>query len=283
MDHLSDDMLLAYVRQQQLYLWSRSMQEHLAHCLVCQRRCAEFAQIGSTIELWARSSARDPAYGMVANRVMRKLYAEKPSFSQRIHHGITRMRVVFPIVVMIVVLGVALFTVISIHIGSSTAKPNKPLVTPSVHVPVQITPPRQPTATPVPTASPTAIPGGSVVLVTPTPRSTPMPGTTGRVSIKEDTPCTTVIDAIENVLHVCGKNFTPGTTVTIEYRISSKYEKHVMQVAADGSFIDSLAVSSCDEVPTAIYVQSSTNPPETAQLTKNIIFGMCQSFGKLKK
>ena len=284
MNHLSDDLLLAYVRRQQLYLWSQSMQEHLAHCLVCQGRCAEFAQLSSTIELWARSSANDPAYGTVGSRVMRQLYEEKLSFSHRIHYGIRRVKVVLPIVVMLVVLCMVLLTVITVHMGGSTAKSTNVPVTPTAYAPVQITPLVDATATPVPTASPTPLPGSSVVLVTATPRSTPTSITSsGQVSIKEDTPCTTVVDAIENILHVCGKNFTPGSTVTIQYQIGSKDKKHVMQVAHNGSFIDSLVVNSCDEVPTAIYVQSSTNPAETAKLTKNIIFGMCQDFGKLRK
>ncbi len=280
MNHLSDDLLLAYVRQQQLYLWSRDMQEHLANCLVCQERCAEYAWTSSTIEVWTRSSASDPAYAMVANRVMRHLHEQKPSFSQRLYHGVARVRVGLPITVMLVVLCAVLFAVGTIHTTRNPTAASKPNIRPTVHVPVQVTAiPRQPTATPVPTMRPTAIPGGSVVQVTPTPGSTATAETAGTAHIETNAPCTTAIDAIQNYLHVCGTNFTPGTTITIEYQIGSKYKRHVMQITSDGTFIDSLYVLSCKNVPTAIYVQSSANPPETAQIVKNIVFGTCQSFG----
>ena len=281
-------MLLAYVRRQQLYLWSSEMQEHLAHCSVCQGRCAEYAQISSTIEMWAHPTVREPAYTTVATRVLRELHEEKPSFSQHIRHGIARVRVGLPIVVVVAILFVLLFTVANLYIVGGTKTLGKPSITPTAPAHILTTPiPRQPTATPLP-PSPTAIAGGGALTVTPTvksvvPGSTVTPTTADKPQIETDAPCTTLIDTIEKYLHVCGKNFTAGATVTIEYQIGPFSEKHSTQVNADGTFIDSFYVRSCKDVPTAIYVQSSASPPETAQIVKNIVFGTCQSFGKIRK
>ncbi len=287
MNHLGNDMLLAYVRQQQLYLWSSEMQEHLAHCSVCQGRCAEYAQISGTIETWAHPTVRDAKYTTVATNVLRKLYEEKPSFSQHIRHGIARVRVGLPIVMVLAILFVLLFTVANLYILGGTKTFGKPSITPTTPAHILTTPiPRQPTATPIP-PSPTAIAGGAVT-VTPTvksvvPGSTVTPTTADQPHIETNAPCTTLIDAIEKYLHVCGKNFTAGATVTIEYQIGSISEKHSTLVNADGTFIDLLYIRSCKDIPTAIYVQSSASPSEMAQIVKNIVFGTCQSFGKLRK
>jgi len=285
MKHPTDDMLLAYVRQQHA-LWPSDIREHVALCPMCSERCAEFKVIGNTLEVWAHSSAVDPSYATVSNRVMHTLYEPKAASVERMRHIISRVRGVLPVALVLVLLCAILLTgLVGVKIAGNVANSHKlqPVQkvpqhpTATQRVPIATLEP-MPTVTsvpvgPVPTT--TVAPGNGGLTATPTPQSGP--------SIAVNTPCTTVIDVIENQLHVCGTRFTPGTTVTIDYHIGTKSKKQTVQVGDDGTFIDVLYIHSCKDVPDAVYVQSSANPPETAQIAKNITFGTCQSFGKLRK
>ena len=287
MKHPTDDMLLAYVRQQH-NSWSGNIQEHVNSCSVCSRRCVEFKAIGNTIEAWARSSAADPVYGTVSNRVMHTLYAPKHTPLERVRSGVSRVRVGLPIAVVFVLLCVILLAGLSVKTAgnvagrSSLQQPGSKIVpshlvaTPSKPIVTATLEPIGPTATSVPVGpvvTATSVPGNSSA--TATPQLKPF--------IEVNAPCTSVIDVIENQLHVCGKHFTSGSTVTISYQSGTKNEIHTMQVSADGTFIDILYIYSCKDVPSSDYVQGSANISEKAQVTKNITFGTCQGFGKLRK
>lgn len=288
MIHLPDDMLLAYVRRQQRELWTSKMQEHVDLCPVCRGRCAEFQMAGDVLESWAHSSSVDTRYAVVSNRVMRRLYEPRATPVERMRRGISRVRVVLPIVVVVGLLFAVLLIGLRVNMAGNVATPPK-MGPPKPPIVVQ-----QPTATPskpTPTLGPinpivTSVPSGPVVTTTvvaggsnPTATSTSQSGP----SIEVNDPCTTAIDVIENKLHVCGNNFTPNTTVTIYYHIGTSSKKHTAQVGADGTFNDMLYIQSCNDVPGSVYVQNSANPSETAQIAKNITFGTCQGFGKLKK
>ncbi len=287
MIHLPDDMLLAYVRQQQRNLWTSQMQEHLNLCPVCRRRCAEFKTTGDILEAWTHSSAADPRYATVSNGVIRTLYEPKATPIERMRSTISRVRVVLPVVVVVVLLFAVLLVGLRVNTSGKTAKtPNRILQTP--HIVQQPTPkpsgatptlgPIGPTATSVPSGpvtTATVVPGGSDPMATSTPQSEP--------SIEVNSPCTTVIDVAKDQLHVCGAHFTPDTIVTISYHIGTTSDKHIARVGADGTFNDILYIQSCNGVPGSVYVQSSANPPETAQITKNITFGTCQGFEYFRK
>ncbi len=287
MIHLPDDMLLAYVRRQQRNLWTSKMQEHLDGCPVCRGRCAEFRAAGDVLEAWARSSAVDPRYATVSNRVIRTLYEPKATPIERMRSGISRVRVVLPVIVVVVLLFAVLLVGLRVNTSGKAAKtPNRTLQTPHI---VQ-----QPTDTPrgaTPTLSPigpnvTSVPSGPVTTATvvsgggdPMATSTPQ----SQPSIEVNSPCTTVIDVAEDQFHVCGVHFTPDTTVTIYYHIGTTSKKRTARVEADGTFNNMLYIQSCSDVPGSVYVQSSANPPETAQITKNITFGTCQGFENFRK
>lgn len=275
MKHPTDDILLAYVRQQQCHLWPQGIQEHVALCPICSVRCAEFRSVSNTIETWAQSPADDTAYATVSNRVMRKLYEPEPFLSNS-RPDISRSRLGMPIAVMLVVLCFVLLAGLGINIAGNVAQSSKAQPTPKVVLPNPTAIQNKPTATPVePIITP--VPAGPIAtgVSSPTVTSTPQ----GGPHIETNAPCTTEIDVIQGSLHVCGTNFTPGTTVTIHYQIGTKHKKHVAQISAAGTFTDTLSIRECRDVPTAIYVQSTTNPSETAQIEKNIQFGTCQVFG----
>ena len=285
MRHLADDMLLAYVRQQQRELWPSDLQEHLVLCPVCSRRCAEFKAIGNTLEAWTHPSTIDSGYAAVSNRVMRALY--EPHVAPREHRrpDFSRARVLLPIGVVLVLLGIVLLVGLGVNIASNVAKSNNVRLSPTVVVhtptvaPIKSTPTLGPiptvTSVPVPTTM-VPVPGGiGVPTATPVPRSV--------AYIKVNTPCTTAIDILQNELRVCGHHFTSGAIVTIYYQIGSQTKKHSAQVAADGTFNDMLYIQDCSHVPGSIFVQNVTNPAETALLDKDITFGTCLGFGKFKK
>ncbi len=284
MTHLTDDMLLAYVRRQQRNLWTPQMQAHLDICRVCQGRCIEFKATGDVLEAWARSAVSEPMYAIVSNRVMRTLYEPRTTPQGRMGHGISRVRVVLPVVSVVVLLLAILFVGFQINRASTGAPSNK--VPPKLKIVVA-----HPTPTPI-APTPTLGPIEPIVTVSPvvTATATSLSGSPTATAtaqnvptIKIESPCTTVIDVVQNQLHVCGKNFTPGTTVLIYYHNGTNITKHTTQVGADGTFNDMLYIQSCNDVPGSVYVQSSENPPQTAQITKNITFGTCQGFGGLKK
>ena len=291
MIHLTDDILLAYVRRQQRNLWTAQMQEHLDLCPVCRGRCAEFKMTGDVLEAWIHSSsAVDPLYATIPNRVMRTLYEPKVAPIGRMRSGISRVRVVLPIAVVVVLLFAILLVGLQAYRTENAASPNpnkaplkhyivvRPQPTAKPSKPMPTAGPTGPTVTPTftePVATTTAVSGAGDPTTTSTPQSGP--------SIEVNSPCTTVIDVVEDQLHVCGTHFTSGTTVTIYYHIGTTSKKHTAQVGADGTFNDMLYIQSCNDVPGSVYVQNSTNPSETAQIAKNITFGTCQGFGGLKK
>jgi hypothetical protein len=200
--------------------------------------------------------------------------------------GISRVRVILPVAVMVGLLFAILLVGIQVNNakhGAVTSSRQATVVgsevtnTPSV--PTSTVGPIQPIATVIPpshAATTTPVPGnGGPNGTSPTQQGVP--------SIEVVSPCTSVIDVSQNQLHVCGNNFTSGTSVTIYYHIGTTIKKHTVQVGADGTFNDVLYIQSCNDVPGSIYVQNSSNPAETAQIAKNITFGTCQGFGNLKK
>lgn len=284
MRHLADDMLLAYVRQQQRELWPPDLQEHLALCPVCSRKCTEFKAIGNTLEEWTHPSTVDPRYAEVSNRVLRALYEPQGAPKGQMRPDISRGQVFLPIGVVLVLLGIVLLVGLGVNIASNVAKSNKVRLSPTVVMHTPTVAPIKPTPTlgPIPTVTSApvvtatvAVPGIGGPTATPVPKSV--------AYIKVNTPCTTAIDILQNELRVCGHHFTPYATVTIYYQIGSQTKKHSAQVAADGTFNDMLYIQDCSHVPGSIFVQNVTNPTETALLDKDITFGTCLGFGKFKK
>lgn len=291
MDHVTNDLLLAYVRRQQLYLWTPAMKEHLRQCPFCRSRCMEFEETGTLLEAWGRATAVDSSYRQISTRVMRTLYApgevagapsDGTSFVRK-KSGFAKVRIV-SISLLVVLVSVLLFA--GLRLNSMSRVTNKPTKVTATTPPQQMKTPF-PTATVAPIeATPTTAPISSTPIVI-SPSGPSEPTVTAQQDpsdITVEAPCTSVIDVIQNQLHVCGKNFTPGTFVTIDYYVKgSTIKEHSTQVGAQGTFNDMLYIQACDNVPDAIYVRDTSNLQETAQITHGIAFGTCQSFGGLKK
>ncbi len=259
MKHPSDELLLAYVRKQQQHLWSQGLQEHIALCLMCSARCAELRTIGDTLEVWTRSYNSNPTYSTVSQRVLRELYA--PSLSRQLSRDTMHIKWRVSLVALVGILCVVLLTGLTTHFITSVASFKLPLpkATRVVQVPTNIPQQR-------PTVDPTAI-----VVVGTTTTGTPKKKPT------ITTACTTQLQVNERHLFICGSSFTPGVSMTIYYKMAGGKSilKHTMQVDENGTFTDIWQVNTCRDVPIAIYAESTTKPPELAQIIKSISFGNC--------
>ena len=267
MKHPTNDMLLAYVRQQQRSLWQTDIQEHIANCSSCSERCAEFKLTGSMLETWAHTSNEDLLYATVSQRVMRAIREPKITLTERVRRSVSQVHVALPVAAVMIVLFV-LFVVLGANIVVNAAKsqlsqPTPLLVSPkpTARNPLPIVP-----FEPIPTVA--VSPTVTEPVVTATPQSGP--------SIAVNTACTTTMHIVLNELHVCGAHFTAKTTVVIYYHIGTSTKKHSVQVAANGTFTDVVYIGDCEDVPTSIYAQDITMPSEKAQIRRNITFGTCQ-------
>ncbi len=275
MRHPTDDMLLAYVRQQQRSLWPVELQEHLAHCSECNGRCRDFKLAGDMLEQWAFSSTANPLYATVSKRVMRTIHEQQTAPVTRTRSGIARARVALPLVVVLVLFASILLVGWGVNIMGNEAKsqqsqPTPPVVSqqPTASVPTPTLGP-MPTVVVSPTTTGPTGSGSGQSTATSTPQSA--------ASIQANDPhCTTAINIAQDQLRVCGENFTPNTTVLIYYHFAGSTKKHSAQVTANGTFIDVLYIHDCRGVPSSIYVQNTTTLDETAQITQNITFKTCQ-------
>jgi len=249
MKHPTDDRLLAYVRQQQ---GQSDMQEHVATCMTCSRRCAELRSIGHTIEDWAHGYATDAAYATVSKRVLHALHtAQSPRHARQ---GSSPLRIPLSAIGVFAVLCLILLVGFTAHITGSIASPN------ITWGPLPIVPSHMATVTSqqaTATHSPTGTSGTALA-----------PGIA--------TTCTQDGDVRQHHLHVCGSNFTPGSFVTISYTfLDGKVKRHNVLVGVNGTFIDILRVNSCKDIPVAIAAKSTTRASEVAQTQQYIEFGNC--------
>jgi hypothetical protein len=72
--HPSDDLLLAYVRQQHLDNWIE-VEQHSAECPSCQQKCLAYRQDGWLISAWMQEQSKQ-SYASVVNRVMQQVALE---------------------------------------------------------------------------------------------------------------------------------------------------------------------------------------------------------------
>ncbi len=274
MTHPDNGMLLAYVRRQQGGALAKKIQQHIAQCQLCRLRCTEFAQVGTTIETWTRSSSYR-SYPSLTNSVLRQIYESKQSVPQHLKHNLapTSIRVVsIPVAMLLVVLCMVTVTIIVLaNLSGRTASPNIAKSTQTT-IPVLTTGiPPKPTATlPPPTTQPTTV---SIIPGSPTATTT--------AEKPRITNCTTTIDVLEQHLHICGRNFTPGRSVVLILNTAGgKVRQHEpVKVSADGTIQDSITVHSCKDVPAAIQAQSTTATTEVSQVLNNIAYGNCQILG----
>ncbi len=249
MKHPTDDRLLAYVRQQQ---GQSDVQQHVATCMTCNRRCAELRAIGYTIENWAHGYETDAAYATVSKRVLRTLHEVQPL--PRAGQGFFPLRIRLSAIGVFAVLCLILLVGFTAHITGSIASP---IIT---WGPLPVVPSHMATVTSQQATATHSATGTS--------RTTLTPGIA--------TTCTQDGDVRQHHLHLCGSNFTPGSFVLISYTfLDGKVKKHNVLVGVNGTFIDTLRVNSCKDIPIAIAAQSTTRASEVAQTKQYIEFGNC--------
>lgn len=237
MKHPTDDILLAYIRNQQGQ-WRSGTKDHLTTCIVCSRRCAELKHTGYAIEDWAHSYQNDAAYATVSNRVLRTLHTAKPARAIR-----PKIRV--SVGVVLASLCLILLVGFTANLTGSFASPFKWNSLPSL--PSHMT------------------------------TNTPQPPTSGAATKPAIvTSCTKDVDVKEQHLHVCGSNFTPDSVVMVVYKLADgKIKKHDAQVAKNGTFIDTLRINSCNDIPTTIDATNTKNNGEAVHFNQYIVFGNC--------
>ncbi len=275
MKHPPDDMLLAYVRQQQRDLWPVDLQEHVTSCIQCSERCSNFMSAGNVLEAWGQASDANSSYAMVSKRVMRAIHEPKVAQVERVRSGMARIHKVLPVGIVLCLLLSVLLVGWGVSAMGSMPKAKQILVPRTLTQTKATSVVATPTLGPIPTVADTPTVTRPIVPGNGVPTATPLPQRGAYIRVN-DKLCTTAIDIAEDQMHVCGANFTPGTTVSIYYHIGYSVKKHILQVASNGTFIDVLYIQDCKSVPSSIYVQNVTKPSETAQITKDITFGACQ-------
>ena len=250
MKHPTDDILLAYVRNQQGQ-WQAETREHLTNCLICSRRCAELKHIGHTIEDWTHGYQKDAAYATVSKRVLRSLHTVQPTRTRSFLRPKMRLSVVMVFAALCLIVLVGLTAQLTGSFASSFMWNQLPML-----------PSHMTGDTPqAPTATPAIVPGNSGGVTSPTIL------TSG---------CTSDTDIKEHHLHVCGSHFTPESAVVIMYTLTNgKIEKHDMQVDSDGGFTDTLKINSCSDIPTSIDAMNTKDSRQTVHYDKYIEFGNC--------
>jgi len=249
MKHPTDDRLLAYVRQQQ---GQSDVQKHVATCMTCSRRCTELKATGHMIEDWAHGFETDAAYATVSKRVLRTLHTAQ--LPHRAGQGVFPLRIRLSAIGVFAVLCLILLVGFTAHITGSIASPIitwGPLPTVPSHM-----------------ATVTSQRATATHSVTGTSRTALVPGI--------ETTCTQDGDVRQHHLHLCGSNFTPGSFVTISYTfLDGKVKRHNVLVGVNGTFIDTLRINSCKDIPVAIAAKSTTRASEVAQTKQYIEFGNC--------
>lgn len=275
MTHPDNGMLLAYVRRQQGGAMAKKIQQHIARCQFCRLRCTEFAQVGTTIETWTRSSSYR-SYPSLTNSVLREIYEPKQLVPQHLRHHLapTSIRVFsIPVAMLLIVLCMVTVTIIVLaNLSGRTASPNIAKATQTVMPVVTTGIFPKPTATlPPPTTQPTTVP---IIPGSPT-------ATTTTAEKSRITNCTTAIDILEQHLRICGRNFTPGSSVRLILNTpgGKVRQRDPVKVSADGAIQDSIPIRSCKDVPVAVQAQSTTAMSEVSQVLNNITYGNCQILG----
>lgn len=247
--HPDEGVLLALTRHQLRAGSSEGVQQHVAACLPCQMRCAEYMRVSAVLERWATTSPH--ASPSLANSLLEKIDASERSFVERLrrHLAPTSWRVVsLPIALLLVLLGTA--AVIALASGGLRAGGYghwlpQPDQTGAITYTMQ-------TITQPPTSA--------AARRQPSIRVCAPPQETGL-----------------SHLRICGYDFTPGSqvTLTITFRLGGSKTLPAVSVNGDGMVEEDLSFYDCKNVPLTIVARNTVNEAESSQVLQNIQFSGC--------
>ena len=291
--HLEDDVLLAYTRGQLSADIVLMVQQHCAKCTVCTQKCAEYTQIGMTLQQnltyvmpiypsivdMLGKALDNPAAASAALRERRenkKLIRRKSARTPGSRAVRPAPRVgVLPLIISVslVMLMVLLAYTLSSYMGSR-ASPGHPAP------PIMSTLPVQPTATRTPTPTKTVNASTPVTMVGATVTATP--GGTG-MSVGTTKPviwiCSSNTDLAQSRLRICGKNFKAGDRVIVLEVLPGISHKVGTVTSADvhGNINGVWTIPNCRYVPIAVFAFDLTHATFTLPVPVNISIGGCRS------
>lgn len=280
--HLENAILLAYIRGQLAADAMLIVQQHCAKCTVCTQKCAEYSQIGMTLQ--QNLTYAMPVYPSIVDMLGDALDSPAAASAALHQRRESKRRVwkqsartsesktlrlfpkvgVFPltIAVALVILMVLLGSTLSNYIGSraSIARPT----------------PNMPTLPVQPTATRTLVPTKSVNTSTPGTTVGVLPTGTAKPVIWI---CSSNGDLAQSRLRICGKNLKAGDRVIIFEVLPNGSSRVGMLAIADshGSFTGAWTIPNCHSVPIAIFAYDATRELSTSRVMVNISIGGCRS------
>lgn len=292
--HLANDILLAYTRGQLAADVVLIVQQHCANCTRCTQRCAEYTNIGATLQHHLAYAM--PLYPSVVEMLGTALESQEAAAvalqerkekrtsggKQRISASGSRTRRLspqagfFPLTVSVMlVLCVFLFVyMLTTHTGMALQPPTGKQAAPTR--PLSTVPP-QPGVTQTPTR-----PGTVVSTHTSTTQvvSTPT-ATTPAVGISKPAIwlCSSSSDLSQSRLRVCGRNFKAGDIVTVLEVLPGIPHKAIFTAIADahGSITGEWTVQNCRSVPYAIFAFDVTRAWFIQPVVITVPVGNCRS------
>lgn len=293
--HLEDDVLLAYTRGQIGADIVLMVQQHCAICTICTQKCAEYTQIGTTLQQnltyampiypsvvdMLGDALDNPAAAATALRQRRENKRRVRKRSVRTS-GSKSLRLlpkvgVFPLTVSIslVMLMVLLTYTLTNYIGSR-ASPGHPTPSGIPALPVQPTATARATKTANTSTSGTTVgvaatPGGAS-----TPTATPKATGTSKPAIWI---CSSNGDLTQSRLRICGKNFKAGDRVIILEVFPNISHRVGTVTTADvhGNINGAWMIPNCRNVPIAVFAFDLTHATFTPPVSVNISIGGCRS------
>ena len=279
--HPDESILLAFVRRQLRDDEWPGIQQHIADCPQCRRRCAEYDQVGVFLRQWATLEYynTNPA---LTGRVFQRINAPtsvRERWQERVKIPSLRLAAV-PVAVALVMLFSIVFFAIAYR-GPSTSHGNANSVQHIVLTPTESV--RNIRQTPTPRAKP------------PTPTATAISNNDndddnhGQSDNDHDSDngsssggdgnlylCPPQGDYNAFTLRVCGSNFMPGDYIYLIFTVQGyQFRSHEpIQVEQDGNFTTSFIVPNCRLVPIAIDAVDVNNN-QLAPTLSNIQLARC--------
>lgn len=293
--HLEDDVLLAYTRGQLAADVVLIVQQHCAKCTACTQKCAEYTQLGTTLQQSLTSTL--PVYPSIVHMLgnaldspaaasaalqqrnenkkrLRKLRARiSGSRPTRLIPAIGVLPLMIIFVSLLVVVGVLAYTSsnnkglfpATISGRSKTGTPNN-----------AATFPNQPTATSMPVLTRTASTAAPGTTVEGTPGGTATPSSTTKPVIWV---CSSNADLAQSRLRICGKNFKMGEKVIVLEVLPNSGRRWALLTTADayGDISGAWTIPNCRSVPTWVFAYDITRGLTTQLVPVNVSPGGCRS------
>ena len=279
--HPDESILLAFVRRQLGDDEWPGIQQHIANCPQCRRRCAEYDQVGAFLRQWATLEYYN-TYPALTGRVLQRINtpaSRLTRWQERVKVPSLRLAVLPVAVGLVMLFSIVLFAIA--YRGPSTVHDNAVkhiVLTPTESI-LNI---RQ---TPTPKAK------------SPTPTATAISNNDndddnhGQSDNDHDSDngsssggdgnlylCPSHGEHNKSTLQICGSSFTPGTQVYLIFTVQGfQFRSHEpISVEQDGNFTTSFTVLSCRLIPTAIEAVDANNN-QLAPTLSNIQLDYCSN------